>query len=245
MVSVLQLKTDSTVDHPNIHVLTNSVAIDDFESGKFDFTVLGRSTGSEWYTYNDTDSSSETSLFNSLLDTYIKSTDEGGYALKIVGELKSETDSTRKSETSDIAYVGVGFPIGESYVDRDTIFNLSTLDSLTFSAKGHGVIRVKFGSQYTDSIYEGEWNDLGASIDINSNNWEQYSVTPEMLTLSSEKMGNDISWSDISKTIIRIEFEFNEKQNPLDTKLIFWIDDIYLNGLNLEQLLNGRDIIED
>lgn len=241
MVRILKLATDSTIKHENIPVLTHSLLVEDFQTGEFEFTVLGKSTGSEWYAYNDQDSGSKFPYFYSIQTTTVSYLNDGEYALHYFSELRGDYSQANPLEHP---YTGIGFTLGESWVDKDTSFELSELDSLSFRAKGNGVIRIKIGDLITDSVFGGEWNDFGCYVELESDSeWKSYSITPAMLSLAqidSTKPGYDLEWKDVADHIYRIEFEFNGFNNNIDEDLNLWVDDIVIHGINLEQLIKYR-----
>lgn len=244
MVRVLKVSTDSIVKHENIPVLTQSLLVEDFQTGEFEFTVLGKSTGSEWYAYNDQDSSSLFPYFNSIQTTNIKYLNDGEFGLHYYCELRGDYSQAKYNEHP---YSGIGFTLGESWVDTDTSFELLEMDSLTFRAKGNGVIRIKIGDLITDSIFGGEWNDFGYYLNLDED-WKTYSVTPDMLTLAqidSTKEGHDLTWEEVADYIHRIEFEFNGFNNDINEDLNLWLDDIVIHGINLEQLIKYRETAID
>lgn len=241
MVRVLKLATDSTVKHENIPILAQSLLVEDFQTGEFEFTVLGRSTGSEWYAYNDQDSHSKFPYFYSIQTTTVNYLNDGEYALHYYSELRGDYSQAKDLEHP---YTGIGFTLGESWVDKDTSFELSEMDSLSFRAKGNGVIRIKIGDLITDSVFGGEWNDFGCYLELESDSeWQSYSITPSMLSLAqidSTKPGYDLTWNDVADYIYRIEFEFNGFNNNIEEDLNLWVDDIVIHGINLEQLIKYR-----
>lgn len=241
MVRVLKLSTDSIVRHENIPVLTHSLLVEDFQTGEFEFTVLGRSTGSEWYVFNDQDTSSKFPYFNSVQSANVKYLNDGEFALHYYCELRGDYSQANDDEHP---YSGIGFTLGESWVDKDTSFELKEMDSLTFKAKGNGIIRIKIGDLITDSVFGGEWNDFGYYLELESaDEWKSYSITPDMLTLAhidSTKEGHDLTWDSVANHIYRIEFEFNGFHNSINDDLNLWLDDIVIHGINLEQLIKYR-----
>lgn len=243
MVRVLKMPTDSIISQENIPVLKHSVAVEDFQTGKLELTTLGRSTGSEWYSYNDNDTSNDDHYFNSTISKTVNNLGDGEYALHYATTLFA--DFSQVEDSLEKPYTGIGFTLGESYVDEDTTFEFQDVDSITFKAKGNGVIRLKIGNSISDSVFGGEWNDFGAYVDLEERDeWREYSITPDMLAIAlidSTKPGFDLTWQDVYNHVTRIEFEFNGKHNNIEEELNLWIDDIEIHGINLEQLVKYRE----
>lgn len=139
-----------------------------------------------------------------------------------------ENDTDRKSKVfhgkysmvkDDYAWVLAGTTL------KNSVWNLSKLDSIEFYAKGDGKIRISF--ENWDIITEGLGTSLKASSswnDLDSKSWTRYVFTPADLCLTAmEQYDCKASWNATKSFVRQIHF-FSANGGE------FYIDDIKLYG---------------
>lgn len=139
-----------------------------------------------------------------------------------------ENDTDRKSKVfhgkyslvkDDYAWVLAGTML------KNSVWNLSKLDSIEFYAKGDGKIRISF--ENWDILTEGLGTSLKANsawIELDSKNWKRYVFAPADLCLTSlEQYDCKASWNATKSYVRQIHFFSRDGSE-------FYIDDIKLYG---------------
>jgi hypothetical protein len=141
-----------------------------------------------------------------------------------------ETDKDRKSKVFHGKYSLVGannyyaWVVTGMYL-RDEGWNLSTLDSISFYAKGSGQIRVSLENWTRESEVAGlslkaasEWKDL------NSQKWTRYVVKYDDLCYTAQDVSNCyIAWNTLKDDVRQLHFFVRNGTE-------FYLDDIVLYG---------------
>ena len=141
-----------------------------------------------------------------------------------------ETDNERKSKVFHGKYNLVGTNNIYAWVLtgmmlRDEAWNLSSLDSISFYAKGSGQIRVSLENWDKESEVAGlslkaasEWKDL------NSQKWTRYVVKYDDLCYTAQDVSNCyIAWNTLKDDVRQLHFFVRNGTE-------FYLDDIELHG---------------
>ena len=141
-----------------------------------------------------------------------------------------ETDKDRKSKVFHGKYSLIGSNNYYAWVVtgmflRDEGWNLSTLDSISFDAKGSGQIRVSLENWTRESEVAGlslkaasEWKDL------NSQKWTHYVVKFDDLCYTAQDVSNCyIAWNTLKDDVRQLHFFVRNGTE-------FYLDDIVLYG---------------
>ena len=141
-----------------------------------------------------------------------------------------DTDNERKSKVFHGKYNLVGTNNIYAWVLtgmflRDEGWNLSTLDSISFYAKGSGQIRVSLENWTRESEVAGlslkaasEWKDL------NSQKWTRYVVKYDDLCYTAQDVSNCyIAWNTLKDDVRQLHFFVRNGTE-------FYLDDIVLYG---------------
>lgn len=167
--------------------------------------------------------------FENKIDSWYFSVDTLGSTRTPTDASKAiEFDSKRNSKVfhgkysmvkDDYAWVLAGTTL------KNSVWNLSKLDSIEFYAKGDGKIRISF--ENWDIITEGLGTSLKASSswnDLDSKSWTRYVFTPADLCLTAmEQYDCKASWNATKSFVRQIHF-FSANGGE------FYIDDIKLYG---------------
>jgi len=194
-----------TVD--KIPVDFTQYVIDDFEDGD-SITIPGQITGAYWYGFYDG--------LSSLTKTICNCGEEHGYVLSA-------------SITLQPNICGSWGGIGAFLDNKHTEWDLSSISSISFKAKGSGTFRVSIESAKIDSI--STWPHFGFIFSPDSN-WTTYEIPVDSLALvkNTTVYKSGITWAEAAKRIVRIEFETSSTYSALgDHELA--IDDITLHGI--------------
>ncbi len=197
----------------NLVVNFKEYFIDDFEDGD-SISIPGLITGAHWYSFVDVESSmSKTIAYTPENDNYYLSTDI----------------MLRTNQIGSFAGTGV-------YLDKNHgEWDLSTIKSISFLAKGSGTFRISMESAHIDdlspdSIYS--WPHFGALFTVDST-WRSFTIPVDSLTIipNTPLSGSGITWAEAVKRIVRIEFEVSPMYSSLGEHSLM-IDNVKLDGIS-------------
>lgn len=197
----------------NIIVNFKEYFIDDFEDGD-SISIPGLITGAHWYSFVDVESS--------MNKTIEYSPENQNYYLS--------TDITlRANEVGSFAGTGV-------YLDKNHgEWDLATIKSISFMAKGSGTFRISMESAHiddlsVDSIYS--WPHFGALFTVDST-WKLFSIPVDSLSIiqNTPLYNSGITWAEAVKRIVRIEFEASPMYSSLGASRLM-IDNVKLDGIS-------------
>lgn len=199
------------------------LVIDDFE-GDFQLyypSKLGLITGGNWYVYDDSqEADSNTSFIN--IGTF-------------------EQDAFRGKSLSARAVLGNGaeYPftgLGVNVLSRGLNCDFSTVDSVSFWARGNCTVYFSVETEAVDSI---NWSPHFGRQIVLTDTWTEFTVQMESITVppDCEVAKRGIVWDDVKHAVKRIEFDLPYGTNTLGDTLRFELDDIYIYGALIEDLL--------
>jgi hypothetical protein len=197
----------------NIVVNFKEYFIDDFEDGD-SISIPGLITGAHWYNYVDVESSMhKTIAYDAVNQNYYLDAD-------II---------LRTNQVGSFAGTGV-------YLDKNHgEWNLSTVKSISFQAKGSGTFRISMESAAIDdlapdSIYS--WPHFGALFTLDST-WKSFTIPVDSLKLiqNTPIYNSGITWAEAVKRIVRIEFEVSPMYSSLGACRLM-IDNVKLDGIS-------------
>jgi len=147
----------------------------------------------------------------------------GGSALSFVAVLDSTV-------TAPIATAGIFFK------DRNPDgIDLSGMTACSFFARGKGTISVRFESAGLDTI-SGYLSAYTYPV-VLADTMKHYVIPIDSLRIQYPVFfPNLYPWSQESKRILRMEFEFSQTKNVLQDTLHVVLDDLYLEGVGVEVL---------
>ena len=202
--------TASTVTRTFTPENADSVLIDDFEDGNNFNRFHAITGGGWWYNYSDSTSSvSPEKAVNSIVRN-----DSGWNASFSYHATFSVANGVSG------AFALCGFDIGVSPL-LDTVigYDLSSVDTISFYAKGTGHIKIQFyGSHSLSTDTTGEWI---YEFDLSSE-WTRIVVTPQGVP----------DWENIKSSITTITF-----MSTADADI--WLDEIVFHGISPASLFPG------
>lgn len=219
LVSSADVPQGDGILQKNLSIVENSILIDDFEFG-WNQSVLGRLMGNGWwYKHNDKEQGGMSSIYVSIFD--------GAIAYR--GKSIRATYILDKDIQQPWAMIGIQFG---DYTKKE-VYDMSTLKSISFWAKGKGSVNVKFLSQTITDTYS-DWYQYYTNVAL-SENWQYIQVETDSLKLPDRASDEikKITWNEAAKDLHTIDFtvEYPES-NPGDT-VELWLDDLMLHGINL------------
>lgn len=188
----------------------DSVLIEDFEDGNASNRFHGITGGGWWYNYSDSTSSvSPEKAVNSVVRN-----DSGWNASFSYHATFSVTSG------SSGAFALCGFDIGVSPLLNTSVgYDLSSVDTISFYAKGSGHIKIQFyGSHALSTDTTGEWI---YEFDLSSE-WTRVVVTPQGVP----------DWENIKNSITTITFMSTANAD-------IWLDEIVFHGISPADLFPG------
>ncbi len=201
----------------------SALLIDDFEG---DFRLyhpskLGLITGGNWYTYDDSgEADSNTSFIN--IDISEQNAFEG----------KSLSAQAVLGNGADYPFAGLGVNV----LSQGQNCDFSTVNSISFWARGNCTVYFSVETEIVDQI---NWSPhFGMQIEL-TDTWTEYTVQMDNIAVppSSEAAKQGLGWDDVKHTVRRIEFDLPYGANTLGDTLLFEIDDVYIHGAQIEDLL--------
>jgi hypothetical protein len=111
--------------------------------------------------------------------------------------------------------------------------DLSSMTGFSLHARGNGIIWVRFETLVLDSVTN-HVSNYSYPIQL-TDTWQSLAVPVDSLRiLPAIQSPAQHPWSQESKSVIDIEFEFSKNVNPMGDTLHFFLDDFYLNGVGVE-----------
>ncbi len=204
---------DLTMD--SIEIPYNRLLIDDFQ-GSLPLSAAGRITGGVWYSFSD---NYEGGLSSAAITTLSDENPDRDRYLEISVTLKNGTE---------FPYGGAGCFFSNSYCD------ISTMNAISFSAKGSGIVRIEF----TDSLSDisGVINRFGYKIQL-TEDWKDYNIPADSLKLEPYAEEDSIEWAEVSRSIKSLQFTYQPYfGNPTDSTYTMCVDDIEVEGLSIQDI---------
>lgn len=250
-VEIYDQNTGTFVEQTNVNENTNppsttSITLDDFENSYGDspnqnaLAAMYASkhypdkmymAGGYWYTYSDIDKDEG----NSVIIPKIYGSDISPLISNNCESLNNNSLSLQFILKDKIKYpfAGIGFLI---FGEESDYHDLSSMEKLSFWAKGEGVIRLKFFSSHDDSAINDKGH-FGKDITLSSE-WKLYEIKAEDITpqAESETETLGLKWKDISKKVNKIHFE-TQANYPVDTPISLHLDDIVIHGVSIDDLI--------
>ncbi|MFW6244979.1 MAG: hypothetical protein ACOC36_03740, partial [Fibrobacterota bacterium] len=182
---------------------------------------LGLITGGNWYTYDDSgEADSNTSFIN--IDISEQNAFEG----------KSLSAQAVLGNGADYPFAGLGVNV----LSQGQNCDFSTVNSISFWARGNCTVYFSVETEIVDQI---NWSPhFGMQIEL-TDTWTEYTVQMDNIAVppSSEAAKQGLGWDDVKHTVRRIEFDLPYGANTLGDTLLFEIDDVYIHGAQIEDLL--------
>ncbi len=210
--SDLVVLTDAESLEKNIEVDAQFVLVDNFDHFRLlDFSILGLITGGNWYTYCD-----------SLSSINAVSTPEPDRSLAV---------NAIVNPGLEYPYAGVGVNMARSGMTLD----FSAVDTISFRARGNCSIRFSVETEKIDLLNSSHFQKLIGLTDV----WTVYEIAVSDLILPSisESAGLGLTWEQVMSNVKRVEFDLPYDENPMGDSLGFELDDLYLKGATLEDLI--------
>jgi len=128
---------------------------------------------------------------------------------------------------------GVGFNIG----DNKAVYDFSQLKKLTFWAKGRGSVWASIKTRMLDTL-AGNWNHFGVKLSFPAV-WTKIEIPVDSLRLIPGSPADlaGMRWPAASSSAQIIEFGVLDKFTAIGETVEFWLDDIELEGVTLDELV--------
>lgn len=219
LAASVQVNAGASITGQAIVAPVNRVLVDDFSIGGF-VTNLGRLIGGGWwYDVNDSITGSNSSISLSVLSGAEAYAGQSLRAVYVLDPLSADP------------WAIMGFFLGKD----STNYDLSSLTSLSFMAKGSGTVEVRFYSRMMDSINGNTSEQFFYVLPLPAA-WTPVTIPKDSLRLpaGSAAYRQGYTWAQVAPTIQIIYFTaYTPQNNPGDT-ITFWLDDVSLDGMKLE-----------
>jgi hypothetical protein len=206
----------------DVGVAAEGILVDDFASG-WKQTALGRILGDGlWYSATDIGEAGNSSI---QVDYITDSLSFDGSSVRARYVLGSRLRNP---------WAIMGFNIGTSL--KGAVYDFSRLTAISFMAKGSGWVNVKFLSKaisrdFADSVHyyyplrlPPQWTRVTIPVD---------SLIRPAYTPAAARA---ITWAQAAKEMVTIDFTVELPESDHGDTTVFWLDDIHLEGLSLEDL---------
>ncbi|MFP4164781.1 MAG: hypothetical protein ACLFQB_14330 [Chitinispirillaceae bacterium] len=207
----------------NVDVREQSILVDDFD-GDFQLyhpSKLGLITGGNWYVYDDSKEADSNTSFIS-----VETSGQDAF------EEKSLSAEAVLGDAAKYPFTGLGVNV----LSQGQNCDFSTVNSISFWARGNCTVYFSVETEIVDQI---NWSPhFGMQIEL-TDTWTEYTVQMDNIAVppSSEAAKQGLGWDDVKHTVKRIEFDLPYGENTLGDTLRFELDDIYMNGALIEELL--------
>ncbi|MDG5816881.1 hypothetical protein QA601_17420 [Chitinispirillales bacterium ANBcel5] len=210
LCGVYQFYPGLSTDIAEIAADTSKIRVDRFTSGfgPADFWNL---TGGLWYPFSSRDSYTNVEIV----------TDSNKSVL--------HAELIRSSQIT--SYAGIGFQVGKS---SNTYFNFSDLNSLSFRAKGSGVIHVSIQTRAIEEA-NGPWPQFYKEISLTPE-WKHWEIDVDSLTMPhyAPAYHEGYTWGQVADRVNRVEFT---NLGTVSDSVYLNLSDVYLKGLDLKALV--------
>lgn len=214
----------------------NRLLIENFESGFGPTTVGGIAPELWWYTFSDGGMLS----WNRSFDTWL---------WMPLGDGNSYTDATlipgENGDGSALQFTAVLdstmlLPFGTAGIFfkdfSDEGIDLSAMTGISMRVRGTGTVRVRLVSAGLDSVFPEYTSSYCYPLTLPAA-WQQVTIPVDSLIILEPVRFPDLyPWSSESERILRIEFEFSGRENPVEDTLRLICDDLFFNGVGVEVL---------
>ncbi|HUI90989.1 MAG TPA: hypothetical protein VLX68_01970 [Chitinivibrionales bacterium] len=219
LAASVQMNAGASVTGQTIVAPVNRILVDDFTVGGF-VTNLGRLIGGGWwYDVNDSASGSQSTI---SLGVVSGAEAYAGQSLHAVYALDPQSADP---------WALMGFFLGKD----STNYDLSSLTSLSFMARGTGTVEIRFYSRMMDSINGNTFQQFAYVLPLPAA-WTKVIVPVDSVKLPSScpAAQQGITWAQVAPTVQIIYFTaYTPQNNPGDT-INLWLDDVSLDGMKLE-----------
>jgi hypothetical protein len=198
----------------------NRILIDDFSIGKLQ-TNLGRLIGGGWW-YSVADGN--------------RGNGESSVQYGVVNGPECWSGQSMRANFYMGTRLGYAWAIMGFYLSTSSnVFNLSSMQALSFYAKGQGTIQVRLFSTLLDTL---SGNDDQFSYNLASpSEWTHITIPIDSFRLAenSVAMRKGITWEQVAPSIQIIYFMASAPSiSNLGESITLWLDDIALEGVGLE-----------
>jgi hypothetical protein len=232
---------NKTVD-TTLNASSYRLLIDNFENGVGP-TALGQFIPTmSWYAVSDSGLLSWSASGNAFYWTNFSSSptgrsfvslspvpgDNGGTALSFTAVLTKS--ATNLFTLSGMSFEGVN-PNG---------VNLSSMTGFSLRCRGNGTLWVEFKTRRLDSASQKAQNRSSYAYTITlSTTMTSYRIPVDSLRIVPGNFSmQQYPWSEESKNVKTMEFEFSEKTNRAGDTLRLILDDLYLEGVQLDDVMH-------
>jgi hypothetical protein len=219
MARAIVLEAGDNLTGRDFQVGLNRILIDDFDQG-FDRTALGGLVGGgKWYRTTDAPAGGNSSSEAAEIS------DSGAFAgISVQARLGLGADLGRP-------YAMIGFFFGQAAQGR--VYDLTDAHTLSFWAKGSGIINVRFTSQavrrlYLDSAHFTHIQPLTPA-------WTRYDIMLDSLkpTPNAPAALKAWTWKEAAKEMTAIDFKASYPSSTSGDTILLNLDDVRLLGVSL------------
>lgn len=213
---------------------SNSVVLDDFEDPYKGQTTLGWRLGSGakagyWYGYDDWNHGKE-GLGTIMVPDVVHS--DTGFLRAV------EDDCGEGSACLHVRFLGgtgYAYPfagVGFNFLGEGDDVDLSTMDSITFRAKGKGSFRFKLMTRHITDDFDRKnyWADMGTTYRLSAT-WKNFTMkVSDIRPQDGAPLADTATWQECMDHTRKIHLATSPTFKARDT-LDLWIDDLVMHGV--------------
>lgn len=210
------------------------VVLDDFNDPYKGQTLQGWHLGAAakagfWYGYNDWNHG-KAGLGTAMIPDVVN--EDTGFDTAIADDCGEGSPCLHVKFIGGTGYAYPFSGIGFNFLQEGTDIDLTTMDSITFRAKGSGSFRFKLMTKrITDDLdRKNYWADMGTTFEL-SEEWETYRVgLKNIKPQEGAPLAAKLTWQDCRDQTRKIHITTSPSFMAQDI-LDLWIDDIVMHGV--------------
>jgi hypothetical protein len=211
------------------------VVIDDFNDSYKGQTTQGWRLGPTakagyWYGYNDWNHG-KTGLGTTMIPDVVNA--DTGFTQALGDDCGAGSPCLHVKFIGGTGYAYPFSGVGFNFLREGTDVNLSTMDSITFRAKGKGSFRFKLMTKHITDDFDRKnyWADMGKTYRLTAV-WKNYTLSvDDILPQAGAPLADTATWQECADHTRKIHLTTSEAFKAHDT-LDFWIDDIVMHGVS-------------
>ncbi|HOX52550.1 MAG TPA: hypothetical protein PKY05_13765 [Fibrobacteria bacterium] len=224
--------------HPLVLVAStafaSSVVIDDFNDPYKGQTLQGWRLGAAakagyWYGYNDWNHG-KAGLGTTMIPDVVNS--DTGFSQAVVEDCGEGSPCLHVKFIGGTGYAYPFSGVGFNFLREGTDVDLSSMDSITFRAKGKGAFRFKLMTKHITDDFDRKnyWADMGRTFNLTPA-WRNYRMAVDgILPQDGAPLADTATWEECADHTRKIHLATAEAFKARDT-LDLWIDDIVMHGV--------------
>lgn len=211
------------------------VVIDNFNDASKGQTSQGWHLGAAakagyWYGYNDWNHG-KAGLGTTMVPDVVNG--DSGFAPAIPDDCGDGSPCLHVRFIGGTGYANPFSGVGFNFLTEGKDVDLSSMDSITFRAKGKGSFRFKLMTKHITDDFDRKnyWADMGVTFRLTAT-WRKYTIAvDDILPQAGAPLADTATWQDCMDHVRKIHLTTAETFKGHDT-LDFWIDDIAMHGVS-------------